>query len=95
MPCAGPRWIAVGDAVASYDPLSGLGINKAMTSAIYAAECIFDRLEDGVAPKNYIESMDREYDAYLQSRIAYYAREGRWQNSVFWQRRNGRREASL
>lgn len=89
VPCAGARWIAVGDAAASYDPLSGQGITHALTSATYAAECIFDRLGDGVPPEIFMETMDREYDAYLKSRISTYAREGRWQNSVFWQRRNG------
>src|SRR5262245_13016240 len=34
VPCAGRRWIAVGDAEASIDPLSGQGIMNALTSAL-------------------------------------------------------------
>jgi flavin-dependent dehydrogenase len=94
-PCAGARWIAVGDAVASYDPLSGQGITKALACAIYGAECISDRLADGAPPENFIATMSSDYDKYLQSRISYYAREGRWQNSVFWQRRNGPPEVRI
>jgi flavin-dependent dehydrogenase len=88
VPCAGSRWIAVGDAVACYDPLSGQGITKALTSAIDAAECIFDRLQSGGTPVNFTQTMDKEYGEYLRFRAAHYRREARWQDAIFWRRRS-------
>lgn len=88
VPCAGPRWIAVGDAVACYDPLSGQGITKALTSAIHAAQCIFDRLRSGGTPEDFMQTMDQEYGEYLRFRAVHYARETRWPDAVFWRRRS-------
>jgi flavin-dependent dehydrogenase len=88
LPCGGARWIAVGDAASCYDPLSGQGITKALTSASNAAECIFERLDDGAEPKAFCEMVGRDFDQYLQFRNAHYARETRWQDGVFWHRRS-------
>ena len=45
--CAGRRWIAVGDAEASIDPLSGQGIMNALTSALDGAAFIAERIREG------------------------------------------------
>jgi flavin-dependent dehydrogenase len=38
--CAGAGWLAIGDASQSWDPLSGQGITRALTSAVQAADAI-------------------------------------------------------
>lgn len=38
--CAGPRWLAVGDAAASYDPITSQGLVTALASALAASELV-------------------------------------------------------
>jgi flavin-dependent dehydrogenase len=87
VPCAGSRWIAIGDAASSYDPLSGQGIMNALMSAIRGANFIVDGLNDGSTSEQFIETSDLEYRRYLQFRAAHYGREMRWPNATFWRRR--------
>ena len=88
VPSAGSRWIAIGDADASYDPLSGQGIMKALTSAIRAADFTAARFGDENASEEFIQNSELEYSRYLQLRAACYVREMRWPNAAFWQRRH-------
>lgn len=39
---AGQQWLAVGDAAASYDPLSAQGIIKAISNGIFAGRAIIE-----------------------------------------------------
>ncbi len=84
----GENWVAVGDAVASHDPLSSSGIPHAIGSGVHgglvAANILFG---NGKMLESYQESIYKDFFQYLQTRWKYYQREARWENSLFWKRR--------
>jgi flavin-dependent dehydrogenase len=82
-PPIGDGWIACGEAAASFDPLSSMGIGYAIASGIQAAR-IAANPEAGAL---YAPDVRRHYDAYLAKRRMYYAMERRWAESPFWARR--------
>jgi flavin-dependent dehydrogenase len=86
--CAGPGWAAIGDAAYTFDPCSGQGIQKALSSAITVADaldgdpmCQQRRLDD------YAEAAQAKYKAYHTLLLSHYQRERRWPSSKFWSRR--------
>jgi flavin-dependent dehydrogenase len=83
---AGDGWISVGDAAQSLDPLSSLGLFKALDSARRACECILGEL-NGRATEPYQQWSDAIFSYYLKNRSRFYQSERRWPGSVFWQRR--------
>ncbi|MFL5802984.1 MAG: NAD(P)/FAD-dependent oxidoreductase, partial [Roseiflexaceae bacterium] len=86
---AGVGWLAVGDAAATFDPLSSQGIFKALRSGILAAYAIgdyFNGVHAGLA--RYEAWIAQEFEAYLDTRRDYYGRERRWADSPFWRRRH-------
>lgn len=84
----GDRWVAVGDAAATLDPLCGQGILKAMTNGIHAAYAIADALSgDDRGLERYGRSIMSAYEQYLDTRDEYYAAESRWPTARFWRRR--------
>jgi flavin-dependent dehydrogenase len=88
---AGPEWLAVGDAAGTFDPLSSLGIVKALRSGIHASHAICGHLDgDADALPRYSAALAREYGGYLDGRAAYYEMEQRWPDSPFWQCRHER-----
>lgn len=93
---AGPNWLAVGDAAAAFDPLSGQGIYKALSNGVEASGAIRAYLGgDETATKRYAEGVRRSYDAFLTQRAAFYARERRWPEATFWTRRQNPDRSSL
>jgi flavin-dependent dehydrogenase len=83
-----PGWMAVGDSAASYDPLSGFGIFKALRYAETAAHAIHRQLDgEATAVDRYQELVRREFREYQAQRAAFYTAERRWPDSGFWQRR--------
>jgi flavin-dependent dehydrogenase len=90
-PAAGNRWIAVADAASAFDPLSSMGISRALQSAIVAADVIERSLSgDTEAVVEYAAEVAREFDEYLVARTRYHCRETRWRNRPFWRgRQNG------
>ena len=89
-PVYGPDWMAVGDAAASYDPLSSSGIARALDSGIRGALAIHQHFRLGhadefAAHNQYIQTA---YSEYLEQRRRYYAIERRWPSSPFWSRRH-------
>ena len=88
LPCAGENWLAVGDAGHFFDPLSGQGISKALTSALRGAETISVNLSGRQASDDFAESCDREYQQFLAGYLAQYRREARWSQHLFWKRRS-------
>jgi len=85
---AGPGWIAVGDAAATIDPLSGAGITRALQSAVRAVDAVGAALAgDPSALGTYAEHAATEFDASLRTGAGYYHSERRWPDSPFWQRR--------
>jgi flavin-dependent dehydrogenase len=90
LPAAGEGWIAVGDAVSTFDPLSSQGVLKALRSGIYAAYAAGDLLAKGddAGMRRYALFAGREFEGYLRSRARYYAQERRWPCAEFWRRRH-------
>jgi flavin-dependent dehydrogenase len=89
MRCAGENWLAVGDAAQSYDPLSGQGITMALLSALAASEAISTyESGDRGAFDSFADMANVEFHKYRTRRLAYYQREQRWRDSLFWQRRH-------
>jgi flavin-dependent dehydrogenase len=84
---AGEGWIAVGDAAQSFDPLSSLGIFKALDSARCASETVTTVLS-GTDPGGSYANWSREvFGHYLRRRAEYYKSQRRWAGSTFWERR--------
>lgn len=84
----GKDWVAVGDAVASYDPISSSGIPRALASGIHGAFIAVDSLfSKGDLLSTYAQAIEQEFKQYLQTQWQYYQRETRWAESVFWARR--------
>lgn len=88
LPSAGKNWLAIGDASHFYDPLCGQGISKALSSALRGAEAISVSLRSGHAAEEFIETGNREYQQYIAGYLAYYRREARWPQHLFWKRRS-------
>lgn len=83
----GDGWTAVGDSASAYDPLSGRGIFKAFRHGAAAADAIMAGGMD-----EYAARVRREFEEYVRQRRMYYASEQRWQDSIFWRKRNGDRD---
>jgi flavin-dependent dehydrogenase len=85
---AGEGWLAIGDAVAVWDPLSSGGVSKALRNGEQAAAAIFDELNgDRQAMMRYEDQCARAFTEYLAQRHTHYAIEKRWSADLFWRRR--------
>jgi flavin-dependent dehydrogenase len=92
---AGDGWLAVGDAASAFDPLSSMGILKALRNSAAAAGALARGLageEDALAV--YAGEVEGEFTRYLRDRHQVYARERRWANAPFWRRRAGEPRAA-
>jgi flavin-dependent dehydrogenase len=78
--CAGPNWIAVGDAAMTFDPLSGQGSAKAFESACRAVQAILHG-------KDYQAASEQLWLNFLREYREFYRTELRWRNRPFWSRR--------
>lgn len=86
----GDRWLAAGDACASFDPLSSQGILSALYSGLKAGSALNSHLDgDSDALSGYADNVDAVFDAYLKNRLLYYSYEQRWPRSPFWKVRLG------
>ena len=87
-PMVGSDWLAIGDAAVAYDPLSSLGLCRAMESGLQAARAIAARTAgDPNAFDDYERGVRASWNEYLRMRAMYYRQERRWPDSVFWWRR--------
>jgi flavin-dependent dehydrogenase len=85
---AGADWLAVGDAAASFDPLSSQGIMSALEQGLAAAGALDAALGgDARAMPAYADQISSMYADYLVQRGHYYRREQRWPDSDFWRQR--------
>jgi flavin-dependent dehydrogenase len=84
----GKDWLATGDAVASFDPLSSLGIGFAIHSACHAALAVDHYLKTGKenALQHYHKGIVTQHADYLQHWRTFYAYERRFPEATFWQR---------
>ena len=90
---SGQGWIWVGDAAQSFDPLSSLGIVKAIDSAARACITVTSTLRRGER-SSYQQWSDAVFSQYWQTRHRFYSAEMRWPDSIFWRRRHEETEAS-
>jgi flavin-dependent dehydrogenase len=85
----GTNWAAIGDAASTMDPLSGRGVQNALTEGIAVAEAL---AHDG--PERCSLLATQAADALLrfihdrQAQRAHYRREKRWPDEPFWACRN-------
>ena len=86
---AARRWLAVGDAASSYDPLSGQGIIHALRTGQAAARSVIATQAGRTsALEDYADAVAEEFRRYLRLRREYYSTERRWPASPFWLRRH-------
>ena len=90
-PCGGVRWVAVGDAALSFDPLSSQGLLNTLYTGLAAAEAA-DRDLSGEksAIAEYIATIAGIQAAYRTQLQFHYESETRWSASPFWRRRQGK-----
>lgn len=89
-PACGGGWIAAGDAAASFDPLSSMGIGHALSSGVEAARVAHASLEGGDATSPaYSAAVAQTFARYLAVRDAHYGAERRWVDAPFWAARQG------
>ncbi len=81
------KFLAIGDSVVSFDPVSSMGIGFAMSSACHGVHALMG--DDPDAVKHYQNDTLRIFDEYLNIKQGIYQKEQRWPNHPFWQRRNG------
>ena len=68
-PLAGPSWLIIGDAAASANPLTGLGLDTALESGIIAGDVIAEALDTdsaATALQRYPQLIDQQYGAYYK-----------------------------
>ncbi len=87
--CAGPGWIAAGDASISFDPISSQGLLHALFTGLAAAEAA-DRCVAGEPGafddyRRVIAGIERAYWRHL---TYCYTAETRWTAAPFWRRRS-------
>lgn len=85
---AGPRWLAIGDAALSFDPLSAQGLYFAFYSAIRAIESVSQILKtpDDTKPilAKYCENVASVFQANQRARALFYATENRFPEAPYW-----------
>jgi flavin-dependent dehydrogenase len=83
---AGRAWASLGDAVATYDPLTGFGVPVAVSKGLGLGR-ILSQVDCDVAFRRYWQAEVEGFTEYLRVRRNLYRRENHWPRSVFWQRR--------
>lgn len=83
------RWLPIGDAAFSIDPLAGAGIERAVGDGVDAAAVISRALVLGEFEglRSFALSHAESFRKNLATQRRYYAAEGRWKNDPFWERR--------
>jgi flavin-dependent dehydrogenase len=86
-PAAGERWLAIGDAAQSRDPLTSQGILWALESGLRGAAAVDRQLAGLQGLPDYSAWLSAAWNEYLQHRRYYYGQVRRWPASAFWRRR--------
>jgi flavin-dependent dehydrogenase len=81
----GPGWLAIGDAAASWDPLSAQGIITALEGGWRAATVALTNAAQGTA--DYTDWVEATWAEYTRNYHAFYGQVRRWPDSLFWRRR--------
>jgi len=85
------RYLAVGDAACFLDPLSGTGVERAVTDGIAAADALSATLGDGDGDRlrEHALGRARAFREGLAVQGSYYGAVHRWAEAAFWRRRVG------
>ena len=85
LPIANGDFLSIGDSANALDPLSGMGVLRALSGGILGADALHATFEgDKSALKEYAENVEQDFRRQLVQRIQYYSEERRWPNSSFW-----------
>ena len=84
---SGDGWVAVGDAAQSFDPLSSLGIYKALDSASRACDFVVNNRDGKGQDASYANWSEEVFQCYGRQRTEHYRNQTRWSGSSFWERR--------
>ncbi|ATC94724.1 lysine-epsilon-oxidase maturase LodB [Pseudoalteromonas tunicata] len=84
------NFVAIGDAAASFDPISSMGLGFAISSACFAAKAIHASIIEKTQKPLlvYQDDVVNNFKQYCQIHKQVYQQETRWNNSDFWQRRS-------
>lgn len=84
----GKNWLAVGDAAATYDPISSLGIYKSLSMGAYVGKAVCAALQNNTGLlSDYAGVVATDFALYLDNRNRFYTAEQQWPRSPFWRRR--------
>jgi flavin-dependent dehydrogenase len=80
------NFLAIGDTIASFDPISSMGIGFALSSGCSAASIVLLELteHDPERIAVYQNDVNRIFDSYIQLQKKMYRQEKRWLSSSFW-----------
>lgn len=88
-----PRWLAIGDAASSFDPISSQGIYKGLSDGLEGGRAVAAHLGgDSSALGNHALRVRERFVGYAKQRAYFYGLEQRWPEAAFWRER---RDASL
>lgn len=87
-PCAGPGWLAIGDAAISCDPIVSRGLFNALyTAQIGAAACDAFLRGNTTSLSDYAQGIRSIQNSYREHLADCYNAETRWPQHPFWHRR--------
>ena len=87
-PLVGDDFLSVGDAASALDPLSGMGVLRALRDGIQGADALHAESEGArSALEQYRANAQQDFNRQFQEREAMYKSERRWPYSPFWMRR--------
>lgn len=83
------NFIAIGDAAASFDPISSMGIGFSITSAFHGAKHVQHQLSKNelLTTQVFQDDIEKNFREYLRLRTQFYQQEQRWSTAAFWKRR--------
>ena len=84
----GDGWLAVGDALMSFDPLASSGLSGAFNDAVAAADAVLEMLGGSDPRPAYARRASAASRRYLAGHAAHYGLERRWRSRDFWKRRS-------
>lgn len=91
---APPRFLAVGDAAAAWDPLSSWGITKGLCDGFAGADALARECAGDVhALAEHRTTQHREFENHRARQSNFYRAETRWPASPFWRSRQGGSES--
>ena len=92
LPIANGDFLSIGDSANALDPLSGMGVLRALSGGILGADALHATFEGNKsALKEYAENVERDFRRQLVQRTLFYGEERRWPQSSFWVRRQQRK----